>query len=123
MGANQPSLGRLLELLANRRRRYVLYYLDEVETAAVTLDELADQLIEWERDWNGYEGPTATRREDVRIELHHNHLPRLADAALIDYDARTETVRNWEEPSLVRWAQDDLDELPRLRALLTASRA
>lgn len=123
MGANQQSLEQLLKLLANRRRRYVLYYLDEVETAVVTLDQLADQLVEWEREWDRYEGTTQTHRECVRIALHHNHLPRLADANLIDYDARTETVRNWEEPSLVQWARNDLDELPRLRALFTASHA
>lgn len=123
METKQPSLAHLLELLANRRRRYALYYLDEVETTVVTLDELTDQLVEWEHEWDGYEDSMDTHRESVRIALHHNHLPRLADAALIDYDDRTEIVRNWGEPSLIQWAQNDLDELPRLRALFTTSHA
>ena len=30
-------------------------------------------------------------RRRVRLELHHNHLPRLADAGLIEYDEETVT--------------------------------
>lgn len=120
----QRSLDRLFELLADRRCRYTLYYLEEVADPVVTLDELADQLVVWEREWDDYEGEVdEDHREDICIDLHHNQLPRLADEALLDYDARTQTIRSWGEPSLVEWAQDDIDELPRLRALLTASEA
>lgn len=120
----QPSLDRLFELLADRRCRYTLYYLEEVTSPVVTLDELADQLVVWEREWDNYESSVDDdHRENVCIDLHHNQLPRLADEALIDYDARTQTIRNWGEPSLVEWAQDDMDEIPRLRALLTAPEA
>lgn len=58
------------------------------------------------------------RRERVRLDLHHNHLPRLADAGLIDYDARTGTVRSREAPSLDRLVPEDSAEFPRLRSLL-----
>lgn len=120
----QPSLDRLLKLLAHRRRRYTLYYLDEVENTVVTLDELADRLVQWEREWDNREDEkTEVHRKNARVDLHHNQLPRLADTVLVDYDARTQTIRNWEEPSFVEWAQGDIDELPRLRALLTASEA
>lgn len=33
-----------------------------------------------------------TERERAKIELYHNHLPRLADYGVIDYDPRTGDV-------------------------------
>ena len=118
----QPSLDRLFKLLANRRRRYTLYYLEMAETPVVTLDDLAAQVVQWECQWDD-RGQTATdtHREQICVDLHHNQLPRLAAAGLIDYDARTQTIRQWDDPSLVEWAQSDIDELPRLRALLTTA--
>lgn len=123
MTDGQPSLDRIFDLLASRRRRYVVYQLNEAETAVVTLDELADQLVEWERDWDGRDDrERATYRDRVRVTLHHNHLPRLADAGLIDYDARSQTVRNWEEPSLKQWATNSQEELPHLRAVFSTAK-
>jgi hypothetical protein len=29
------------------------------------------------------------------VDLHHNHLPRLADAGVVDYDPRSKTIRTW----------------------------
>ena len=92
------------------------------ETPVVSLDDLAAQMVQWERQWDDHERtPTDTHQGNIRVDLHHNQLPRLADAALIDYDARTQTIRQWDDPSLVQWAQSDIDELPRLRALLTTA--
>lgn len=122
MSTTQQSLDRLLYLLANRRRRYTLYHLDEVEQAVIPLNELADHLVQWEREWDSREKTEHdTHRREIRIDLHHNQLPRLAEAGLIDYDARTQTIRKWDEPSLMQWAEDDVDELTRLRALLTTA--
>lgn len=116
------SLDRIFGLLANRRRRYVLYSLNEAEDTVLELDDVAARLAEWERRWNGRDdGEDFDQLERIRITLHHNHLPRLADAGLIDYDARHGTVRNWEEPSLERWAKNDQHELPHLRAVFTAT--
>ena len=88
----------------------------------MTLDDLAAQLVQWECQWDD-QGQTATdtHREQISVDLHHNQLPRLAAAGLIDYDARTQTIRQWDDPSLMQWAQSDIDELPRLRALLTTA--
>lgn len=118
MNAPQPSLDTVFELLANQRRRYILYYLDEIETPVVRLDDLTDQLVEWERDWENRDtNDTADHWETVRIDLHHSQLPRLANANFIDYDARTETIRNWDDPAIDQWAQAAEAELQRLRIL------
>ncbi|WP_435175134.1 DUF7344 domain-containing protein [Halorussus sp. AFM4] len=126
MSQTRPSLDTVFELLADRRRRYALYCLAAVgEDRVLDLDDVAARVAEWEREWEASgdgedagDSDSGDRRERVRVDLHHNHLPRLADAGLVDYDARTGTVRNWEAPSLDRWVPDESDELPHLRALL-----
>lgn len=119
MNASHLSLDTVFDLLANRRRRYVLYYLAAAEDEQVLkLEDIAGQVEAWEREWDTAETPETTdRQERIRIDLHHNHLPRLAAAGLIDYDGRTETIRNWDTPSVERWAENEEQELPRLRAL------
>ena len=52
----------------------------------------------------------ATRHDDtadsdaVRIELHHNHLPKLAAAGWIDYDSETRTIRYGSRIETIRSA-------------------
>lgn len=38
-----------------------------------------------------------TSTSDIEIQLHHNHLPRLDEAMLVDYDYRTGDLRLWED--------------------------
>lgn len=124
MTDGEPTLDRIFDLLGSRRRRYVLYYLNETDADVVTLDDVAERVVAWEREWAGDDDADRdTHLEYVRTALHHNHLPRLADAGLVDYDPRSRTVRRWDEPSLEEWAKDEADELPYLRELLTASEA
>lgn len=121
MNESRPSLDAVFDALASRRRRYVLYYLDEVEAESVlAVEDIAERVARWEREWDGAERGSADERRAVRIDLHHNHLPRLADVGLLDYDARTETVRTWETPAIERWVPSDGEELPRLRSLFGA---
>lgn len=118
----EPSLDRIFDLLGGRRRRYVLYYLNETDADVVTLDDVTERVVKWERTWNGRDDRSRDEhRERTRVALHHNHLPRLADAGLVDYDPRSHTVRSWDEPSLEGWARDDADELPHLQELFTLS--
>jgi hypothetical protein len=78
--------------------------------------------VNWERHWDGNDDrETPDHRECIYAGLHHNHLPRLAEAGLIDYDPRSQTIRNWEEPSLVQWAKTSHEELPHLRAVFTTA--
>lgn len=118
MEGSNSSLDQLFEVLAHRRRRYVLYYLADAEDRVVTLDELADVLCAWEREWNGRTDRRRTdHRESVRIDLHHARLPQLANAGFVEYDARSRTVRSRVEDALPESAPRESDECSHLESL------
>lgn len=76
--------------LANHRRRYALRYLLE-GGEPVAPDELAAALATVEAD----AGPGSVSDDDrhaMRVSLHHAHLPKLREAALVEYDDDRETV-------------------------------
>lgn len=77
-----------LELLADGRRRRVIHTLREDPGDVMSLDELVDAL----RADGGVTGDQADRTE-LATDLHHRHLPKLADGDAVDYDPGTRTVR------------------------------
>ncbi len=101
--AATPSLDLIFELLSNKRRRYVLYYLNEQPNGVATMDELAEGVLTYERRVTG--GDQSDHRQQIRIELRHVHVPKLAANGLVDHDRRTETVRYWTQPSLTEWLE------------------
>jgi hypothetical protein len=85
-----------LDLLANQRRRAVLEYLTEAGGTA-TLTELAVEIATREtraepNAISDHADVSPRNRRAVRISLHHTHIPKLADADVIDYETETETV-------------------------------
>lgn len=84
------SLNRIFDLLSKERRRYALYYLER-QDGPVSVDELAEQVIEWETDPAAVSLPEE-RFERVEIELHHNHLPKASEAEYVEYDPESEEV-------------------------------
>ena len=76
--------------LASSQRRRLLYYL--LETTESTVAELATVLSGWEVTNTGTMH-TQADRTDMAIELVHNHLPRLANAGLIEYDTDKGSVQ------------------------------
>lgn len=74
-----PQLDATLDLLSNQRRRYVLYHLRE-QSDPVSLEELADRVVSWERD-------QSADRAQVLADLHHSQLPRLHEAGVVEFDA------------------------------------
>lgn len=76
-------------LLTSSRRRLLLSYLSTGPNGPVPVDELIDVVAKRECPDPG----PATHRERILIDLHHVHLPRLADAGVLDYDPVAETVR------------------------------
>lgn len=76
-------------LLGERRRRYLLYLLDEADYA--TLEELALRIAAWETEAPVDAVPESARRS-VHVSLVHHHLPLLADHAVVDYDLRSGDV-------------------------------
>lgn len=78
-------MSELLELLADERRRYVLYYLQDRENAE--LEEVTEQVAAWETETPPEELDEKTVR-NVRTSLYHGHLPKLEEAGIIGYDPR-----------------------------------
>lgn len=97
----RPPLDELLSLLSYRRRRDTLYYISDHETAS--LESLATSIAAREADIPA-ENVSADEREAVLIDLYHNHLPKLADQRLIEYDSRSGAIM-WSSPP------DNLEEL------------
>lgn len=89
---------RIFGALAHKRRRYVLYCLQDQEHMQV--DDLATQLTAWEQ---GVPSDAVSRaaRDDVQASLVHTHLPKLADYNLIAYDRRSGAVRSTNAPTLI----------------------
>lgn len=73
-------------LLAKRRRRLTLEILQESPSALTTM-ELAERLVDRE-----FEDASADELRTVYLALRHNHLPRLAESDVVEYDVDRETV-------------------------------
>lgn len=82
---NDLPVGQIFDLLAHDRRRRTLQYLQQV-VGAVHVSDVADQLALWEGEH------TREQYERICTGLVHAHLPKLADAGVVQYDPDTETV-------------------------------
>lgn len=88
------SKDTLYGLLSDRRRRTVLYQLDERENP-VSLAELA-RVIVLEETGSNVDAPSEALRR-VRISLHHVHLPKLSDAGAVAFDRADGTAELIED--------------------------
>ncbi|WP_158057765.1 DUF7344 domain-containing protein [Halorussus halophilus] len=89
----------VFEMLSNRRRRHVVHYLLR-ESGTVELRTLSRNVAAWEND-KQVERVTSEERRRVYNALQQSHLPKMADAGVVQYDAARSTVA----------AAEDLDEL------------
>lgn len=78
------SKGEIFDVLRNQRRRFVLQYLKRSEEA-VELGDLATQVAAWEYETT-CDNVSAEQRKRVYTTLQQTHLPRLAEANIVDYD-------------------------------------
>ena len=69
------------DVLADERRRHVLYYLLEEAGGTATADEIADHLLVIEA------ATVADDRETILADLHHRHLPKLEACGLVDRES------------------------------------
>ncbi|MDS0284618.1 DUF7344 domain-containing protein [Haloarcula onubensis] len=78
-------------LLADEQRRVIVETLRTASPSGeITLEELAARLVRaTARDG----GEAVDDRRTLSRRLHHVHLPVLADAGLLEYDAETRQVR------------------------------
>ncbi|WP_225741162.1 DUF7344 domain-containing protein [Halorussus halophilus] len=97
-----PEIDVLLEALADQQRRCILEQLVEADDGVATFSELIDRVLATSRGPNG-------SRERVATSLHHRHLPKLADAGLVEYDARSETARYRGDAVTEQWLELAID--------------
>ncbi|ELY83741.1 DUF7344 domain-containing protein [Natrinema pallidum] len=76
------------EILADADRYYILYELVQ-NNGLVTISDLAQQLAAC----STVSEDSDRSIEHAKIRLVHNHLPRLEDHGLIEYDARSGDMR------------------------------
>jgi hypothetical protein len=88
------TVDRILSVLAHRHNRGVLNYFCESSASVVSLDELADYVA------TGEPGSGVESSEEVAVYLHHAGLPKMADVGILEYDPRSNTVRNRGHPLL-----------------------
>ncbi|MCU4802054.1 hypothetical protein OB920_16885 [Halobacteria archaeon HArc-gm2] len=116
MAGSPVTDDRLSAVLGKSRRRLALYYL--LSNEYTDIDSLSVQLAAWERDESVTSVDEAARRQ-VKISLHHNHLPRLEQHGVLEFDVRSgDVVRSpgFEDlrPAVERLRATD-EKLDRLR--------
>jgi len=87
---DEPSVDDLFDVLTAERRRRVLSILVGRD-APVAVEALAEDVAAQEEDVAAVTVSESTTRE-VHVSLHHVHLPKLDEAALVDYDRDGRTV-------------------------------
>lgn len=94
----RQKLERIFEVLTSQRRRYILYEIQDSEVSDI--DSLANTVIAMEKEISPDEVDHGDV-EDVRVQLMHSDIPKLADAGFIEYDPRSEAVRYSDPPTLL----------------------
>jgi hypothetical protein len=97
----------LFELLANRQRRRLLFLLCDAESVEVP-DGLQARSATATTNGGTTTPPNHTAPDDLTVELHHTHLPKLAAADLIEWDQSGDVVRRGPEFAAVEPALDAL---------------
>jgi hypothetical protein len=93
------SVEEINDLLAARRRRYVLYCL-YLYANPVQLADVADRVTEWEHGAPGEE--LLDERLRTYNDLYHTHVPRLADADVVAYHQSEDAVELARNAALLR---------------------
>lgn len=98
MSLDQTDLDRTFSILADSRRRAVLRSLNGVDDP-VELDGLAKSVAHYLATVSPESSNTDIER--IRLELHHQHLPQLAEFGFIEYDQASETIVMMEKAHLL----------------------
>lgn len=83
LDAEGEGLDATIAALSDEHRRAVLAVLERRNGPQI-LDELAREIVDRKPGETG-------SVDDVRVQLHHTHLPKLADAGLVEYEDGTVT--------------------------------
>lgn len=85
---HSPQVDELFACLADHHRRLIIRSLSEEDTP-ITLEGLTQRIAQYE-----YGSPTT--EEDppqITVTLYHQHIPKLAEADLVDVDHEFNTIR------------------------------
>ncbi|WP_276300309.1 DUF7344 domain-containing protein [Halorussus lipolyticus] len=96
--ATGTELDRLFEVLADGHRRRVLAYLADTDDGVAAFSDLVEHVAD---DSAG----ESTDNERLAVSLHHTHLPKLADANVVEYDPRSEVVRYRGDGLVTDWVE------------------
>lgn len=107
---NELSLNNIFTVLADKRRRFLLYALRD-QPGDVPVDRLLDQLVDMEARAEGRSG--GRTRHHLEVALHHRHLPRLDRLDIVDFDDDSGTVSYNGHPLLEQWLNQtrELDQV------------
>lgn len=108
--ADRLSIETIHDLLAQRRRRYVLYCL-YLFANPMQLPDVADQVTEWEH--GNPDGELLDERLRTYTNLYHSHVPQLAAADVVAYSQTEDMIELAHNaahlrPYLEREAEADL---------------
>jgi len=103
----------IFDVLKNRRRRYTLHYLKQ-QGRPVELSDLAEQVAAWEND-KTVSALTANERKSVYTSLYQTHLPKLADAGIVDYNRNRGVVELSSNAAQLESYLRPRDEFPWIR--------
>lgn len=88
------SFDEVLDLCRDEHRRILLAVLSEREQ--VSIEQLTADIVQ-----HNHHATVAEISDDmesrIRTSLHHKHLPRLADAGLLEYDRDAKRVQRTDE--------------------------
>ncbi|MXV63396.1 hypothetical protein GS429_15250 [Natronorubrum sp. JWXQ-INN-674] len=104
--SDELDRGTVYSLLSDRQREYVLCYLSEAGSA--TTAEVADVVVRWKRQT--MDGADEVSRRTVIIRLLHNHIPRLDQYDVVEYDHSSEEIRIGPNFDAVEPFVSDLEE-------------
>jgi len=85
-----PSLDEVYHIFGNRRRRYTLHYLKQVD-GKVDFGTMAEQIAAWEQEKPRLE-VTSDERKYVYSALQQRHLPKMDDIGLVEFNKRDASV-------------------------------
>ncbi len=110
---NGDSLSTCLALVADRRRRRLLEHLRHNGNSEVQIDGPVDRLY---HAGSAAADDRQVSRDELAIQLHHSHLPKVADHGVVEYDQERGTV-GYRSDEQIESVLDGLPEEPSLASL------
>lgn len=86
---NTSRLNETFDLLTHPHRRYVLYHL-RTKAEGIGIETLAAAISDWDEDPSGTE--QATSIDDIKLNLYHVHLPKLAEAGFVTVSTSMDSI-------------------------------